>query len=301
MNRLLGNDEKKNRENDKHHALDAICISYSKDFRYNTEKHKYEIDNLDIPHIEEVINSIVPYPYTNDKPLKSAVAPEETIYGKKIKDGKTYITKRISLADIKKDTKSINKISDEDIKKDLLLKSEQNLSERDWTNLLQDYIHPKRGTRVKKVITLEEFKGKITYDSNGRERLGEYCDFGNKGTKGQFKRSKQHRGQILYFDDKGKVKVMPVYSNKKVQDVKDELINMGCKLYRGGEMFNSGCQIEIPNDFKAGSNMYPKGLYKLSTITTAGQIKIENNSGNQLLTSATYLVQAEFKKSKKKR
>lgn len=301
LNRLLGNDEKKNRENDKHHALDAICISYSKDFRYNTEKHKYEIDNLDIPHIEEVINSIVPYPYTNDKPLKSAVAPEETIYGKKIKDGKTYITKRISLADIKKDTKSINKISDEDIKKDLLLKSEQNLSERDWTNLLQDYIHPKRGTRVKKVITLEEFKGKITYDSNGRERLGEYCDFGNKGTKGQFKRSKQHRGQILYFDDKGKVKVMPVYSNKKVQDVKDELINMGCKLYRGGEMFNSGCQIEIPNDFKAGSNMYPKGLYKLSTITTAGQIKIENNSGNQLLTSATYLVQAEFKKSKKKR
>ena len=297
LNRLLGDDEKKNRQNDKHHALDAICISYSRDFVYDTHSHKYKVNNIDVPQIEKIINDIIPYPYTNDKPLKSATAPEETIYGKKEKNGKIYITKRVSIDNIKQEAKSINKISDEEIQSDLLAKLEDKMSAENWENMLKTYIHPTRKTQVKKVLILEE--GKISYDANGRERIGEYCDFGTKGTKGQFKKSKQHKGQILYFDEKGKVKVMPLYSNKKTQDVKNELINMGCKLYRNGEMFYSGCLVEIPNNFEAQKIKRNSGIYKLRTIQSNGGIKLEDINGNEFIVMAQIVVMAHIKKYKK--
>lgn len=316
---LIGDSDKKNRQNDKHHALDAICISYSRDYVYDTQTHKFRVKDIDIPQIEQVINSIIPYPYTNDKPLKSATAPEETIYGKKEKNGKIYITKRKSLVIdiipskkrdkyknqedfIQKFISRIKDIMDVDIKENLLdlINNNTDKNEEYWTEYLKTYIHPTRKTSVKKVISIEKNECTVTYDSNGRERIGEYCDFGNKGTKGQFKRSKQHKGQILFFDEKGRVKVMPVYSNKKTQDVKNELINMGCKLYRGGEMFYSGCLVEIPNEFKAGNDTHPFGIYKLRTIASLGDTKIESSSGKEIRTSANYLVQAKFKKYKNK-
>lgn len=83
LNKLLGDDEKKNRENPKHHALDAICISYSQDLKYNTDRHKYIIDGFDVPQIKRVIDDIIPFPYAHKKPLKSAVLPLETVYGKR--------------------------------------------------------------------------------------------------------------------------------------------------------------------------------------------------------------------------
>ena len=89
---------------------------------------------------------------------------------------------------------------------------------------------------MKKVlITVSE--GILEKDSNGRERIGEYVDFGTKGTYGQFKCSKGHKGQILYFNEKGSVKVMPVYSNIKMQDIKEKLAQMNCKLYKNGLRF----------------------------------------------------------------
>jgi len=74
---------------------------------------------------------------------------------------------------------------------------------------------------------------------------------------------------------------------------------MGCKLYRGGEMFYSGCLLEIPNEFRAGSNTYPADIYKLRTIISNGVIKLENADGAEIVTSATYLVKAGFKKHNK--
>lgn len=298
LNRLLGDENKKNRENDKHHALDAICISYSRDFIYDTKTHKYRINDIDIPQIEQVINDIIPYPYSNDKPLKSATAPEETIYGKKEKDGKTYITKRMDLTEIKQKGKSIRKISDEAIKTDLLEKLETKMTAEEWESMLKSYIHPTRKTKVNKILVLDS-EGFVSFDSNGRERIGEYCDFGNKGTKGQFKKSKQHKGQILYFNEEGNVKVMPIYSNKKTQDVKNELINMGCKLYRNGEMFYSGCLIEVPDDFVAQNVERKAGVYKLSTIQANGGIKLKDTNGIDFIVMAHVLVKANMKKYNK--
>lgn len=70
LNSLLGNDIKKNRDNDKHHALDAICISFSRDFKYDEESKKDIIKGFTREMVKKVIDEIMPVPYTNKKPFK---------------------------------------------------------------------------------------------------------------------------------------------------------------------------------------------------------------------------------------
>lgn len=297
LNSILGDDEKKNRSNPKHHALDAICISFARDYKLNEETNRYSIKGFDRPQVEEKIRELMPYPYTHKKPLKANTSPLETIYGKRIIDNKAYITSRVALETIKQDMKSIKNIVDKVIKEDLTSKLEEKMSANDWANMLKNYVHPKKKTTVKKVLTVVS-EGTLETDENGRERIGEFADFGNKGTKGQFKHSKGHKGQILYYDPKGSIRVMPIFANKATKEVKENLMNMGCKLYNGGEVFYSGCLIEIPNDFKVGAITYQNGIYKLRTIKKNGQVKLETNVGLEVVTSIKDLSLSEFKKLK---
>ena len=297
LNTLLGDDEKKNRSNPKHHALDAICISFAREYKLNEETHRYSIKGFDRPHVEQKIAELMPYPYTHKKPLKANTSPLETIYGKRVIGDKSYITSRVALESITQDIKKIKNIIDKDIKEDLTQKLEEKMSSTDWVNMLKEYNHPKKRTKVNKVLTIVA-EGTLETDENGRERIGEYSDFGTKGTKGQFKHSKGHKGQILYYDKKGSIKVMPIYANKSTKDVKEKLLEMGCKLYNSGEVFYSGCLVEIPNDFKAGALTYPKGIYKLRTIEKNGTTKIENKIGQEIRLSMSVLVNANIKKLK---
>lgn len=298
LNAILGNDKEKNRNNPKHHALDAICISYAKEYKFDKVKHEHYIKDFNRAYIEQKIFDLMPYPYTHKKILKSNILPNETIYGKRIIDNNAYITSRVDITTIKKDKKYIENIIDNVIKLDLSLKLEENFSDEDWKNLLKNYIHPKKKTKVKKVLTIIS-KGELEIDSNGRERIGEYADFGTKGTKGQYKHSKQHKGQILYYNEKGTIKVMPIFSNKSIKSIKEKLQEMNYKLYNGGEIYNSGCLIEIPLDFKNATITYSKGIYKLKTMKSKGDVELENNTGDKISTSAKNLVLAKFKRYKK--
>lgn len=314
LNSLLGDDFKKNRDNDKHHALDAICISFSRDFKYDEESKKDIIKGFTREMVKKVIDEIMPVPYTNKKPFKGNTRPLETIYGLRSYNGKSYITQRVSLESIEPKEKKVKTIIDEVIKNDLLEKLNQKIDSKEWANMLQNYIHPKKKTIVKKVmITVSE--GSIENDSNGVERIGEFCDFGTKGTKHQFKHSKGHKGQILYFDEKGLVKVMPIYSNIRTQDIKDKLMTMGRKLYNKGEIFYSGCLVEIEKPFVATvyyketdtdgkektisvKQEVPDGIFKVRTIKGDGRIKLENNCGLEILSTANVLVPLNLKKYK---
>ncbi len=297
LNSILGNDDKKNRNNPKHHALDAICISYARNLKLDEQKHKYYVDGLSKPYIEQKISELMPFPYTHKKPLKANTRPLETIYGKRIIEGKAYITSKVGIETIKQDLKSVKNIVDKAVKEDLTQKLELKMSADEWQNMLKNYVHPKKKTRVRRLLTIVS-EGILEKDINGRERIGEFADFGTKGTMGQFKHSKAHKGQILYYDAKNNIKVMPVYANKSTKEVKEKLIDMGCKLYNGGEVFYSGCLINVPNEFNAGTNKHPKGIYKLRTLTEAGQSKLENNTGMEILTSAKNLAAASFIKKK---
>jgi len=295
LNKLLGDDVKKNRENDKHHALDAICISFSRDFKYDEKSKKDVIEGFTYDFVKKAIDELIPYPYANDKQFKGNIRPLETIYGYREYGNKKYITNRVDITTIEQKEKKIKTIVDEYIKKDLLDKL--NLSSSEWVELMKNYKHPKKHTIVKKVLTLVS-EGEISKDSNDKSRMGEYADFGTKGVANQFKHSKGHKGQILYYNEKGAIKVMPIYANQKLSDVKQKLMSMGCKLYKKGMMFTAGCLLNIPNDFYVSENLYTSGIYKLRTIMSSGQIKIENSNGKEIITSAKYLTDANFLKYK---
>ncbi len=300
LNKFLKNDDnksedKKNRDNDKHHALDAICISFSQDFKYDKNSDEDKIEGFTPEFVKEAIDKLVPYPYANKKTLKANISPLETVYGlKKFKD-KLYITKRIILAELKGKDSLIKNIIDDDIREDLLEKV-KTLSKDKWEKLLQNYIHPVKKTKVKKVLTIEKDIYNTDKDSNERTRIEEFVDFGTKGVKNQLKRSKGHKGQILYYDEKGKIRVQPIYANIKIKDIEDKLKNKNCKLYKNGMMFYSGCLINIPNNFKAGKEDKPKGIYKLRSILANGQVYVKNSQGDEALTHITHLIAADFEK-----
>lgn len=300
LNAILGDDKKKNRENPKHHALDAICISYARNLKFDKENRKYYVEGLNRPYIEQKIEELMPFPYTHKKPLKANIRPLETIYGKRIINDRTYITSRVALADMKQDLKAIKNIIDTVIKEDLTSKLDEQLTAGEWKTMLQNYVHPKKKTRVKKVLTIVS-EGILETDLNGRERIGKYCDFGTKGTKGQFKRSKSHKKQLLYYDEKGKVKVLPIFANESERNAKNKitkLLQSGCKFYRNGEIYRTGIKIYIPNDFNVSTTTYSKGEYIIRTIAEDGEIKVENNFGHSIRTKATTLVNAGFHKLK---
>ena len=186
---------------------------------------------------------------------------------------------------------------------------------KDWTTMLQNYIHPTKQTKVKKILVIVS-EGELTKDSNAHSRIGEYADFGTKGTKHQFKHSKGHKGQILYYNEKGVIKVLPIYANQKDSDVKSYIEQNGCKLYKKGMKFYSGCLIQINKDFEATAyytqtdengndkqiptkEKLQAGVYKLRTIIENGVIKIESSTGIEIVTRAKVLVEADFSKFSK--
>lgn len=124
LNSLLGNSEEKNRDNDKHHALDAICISFSRDYKNG------HIEGFDKKKVENAINKIIPYPYSHKKPLKKNTNPLETIYGKRVYDTKACIVNRVNITSIEQKTSKIESIVDSVIKNDLLEKLSCNLDKK---------------------------------------------------------------------------------------------------------------------------------------------------------------------------
>jgi CRISPR-associated endonuclease Csn1 len=291
---------KKNRDNNRHHALDAYCISYSQDLQYERREnttYKWVVDGFSKPALIEKLNQVIP---ERKRSAKEESYPEETIYGLKqrVVAGKTmyYLTVMKSLAATflkeKNPTKLRKKIWDETISEDLAEKA-ASLSQLEWENLLNNYRHPKRKSNVKRVCVIAaESDMPPRTDTNGRVQIKEYSDFGRANTTGQFKRGKKHKGQILYTDAKDIVKVRPVYSFECLDKVRQELLDQGYKLYENGIMFYPSCLIQTSTKFLCGNKMSPAGIYLIRTIKSAGPIMLESLEGCELLTSATYLAKA---------
>jgi len=293
LNSLLGNDFKKNRDNDKHHALDAICISYSRDFKYDPKSQKDIIEGFNPETVAKVIDNIMPYPYTNKKLFKGNTRPQETIYGMRTIGDKSYITNRVGITDIKQSSTAIKNIIDEAIKQDLLNKLEEKMSAKEWVEMLSDYTHPTKKTKVKKVMVAVS-EGTVEKDSNGRRRIGRYVDFGTKGVLNQFKRSKGHRGQILYYDEKHKIKLFTLYSNKSQKEAFSELLKKDYELYNKGEIYSGGCLIFIPENFSTGTKEYSSGKYKLNNIRSDGRVEMEDSNGIKIQTTMSNLAKHNF-------
>ncbi|MEI8390782.1 MAG: type II CRISPR RNA-guided endonuclease Cas9, partial [bacterium] len=303
----------KNRSNPKHHALDALCISYSRELKPKKQdngKYVWHVEGLNPENIKTELNKLIPYTVKRNF---EEITLKETFYAKKLfvengeKIYKLTVKKNLKEEILSKKTNKdrinfIKSIVDEQLKEILLQKLIENPNSEELQEFLNKLKHPKRNSLVKRVLLVpqnldkcKEIDIQIDKKSCKRERIGKFLDLGNKDTKGQFKASKQHQGQIIYFDEKGKPKVIPIYSHLSLKKTTQQIKNKNLELYKKGKMFYSGCLINIPEDFKdSKGNIKKAWKYELKTIKSNGQVELKSLDGEPISTSVINLIVANF-------
>ena len=310
--------KKKNRDNKLHHALDAYCISCShKDDRKpiadtsvgDSDMRRFNCEALEKSkeNFEKRFKEISAFNKTRDV---SDLLPKETIYRlekiqRKNKKGDlvdfncltyhkefyAYLSEKITKDEV---NKRLEKIWDLDVRKDLKNKLElMDFSKETWLNTLKDYRHPYRKTLIKKIQIIDKETESEVYSDNERLCLEEFKDFSptKSLTRGQFKHTKSHKGQIIYFDEKGKARVYALFAHKNTKLALKELTEKGYELYENGCMFETGDSILVESPFKVGAKEYPAGVYVLNSIKSNGVITM--NSG-EIGVPASTLTKAHF-------
>ncbi|MCA9808423.1 MAG: hypothetical protein KC476_10755, partial [Cyanobacteria bacterium HKST-UBA06] len=297
---------KKNRDNNRHHALDAYCISYSRSIKHYKDeagRDRWTADGVteSLHQMKTMLAEVFPREIVQDK---QRLLPDETIYGLKTRQneaGKTEycLTVHKNLLDYVGDNtnrKRIRNIFDDDIRQDLLEQSEARPLAKDWQAFLKTYRHPKRQSPVKRVVVVESVFDEAPTVVNQRFVLGEYKDFGvynqpNKPvTRGQYKHTKQNRGQLFSRNGGDKWEVVQVYAHENLETVKQTLQKQGKHLYLGGTVFYSTCPISVDQPIKKGA--FPAGKYTVRTIRADKQVKLETAEGEQFFVHAQELIEA---------
>lgn len=292
LNRLLNPDasseeeaEKKNRSDKRHHALDAMTISFIPQWARDPDKTGFfrfpkEIRDNSLPFFKARIDAVVPRQLCYEKaPLA------ETIYGLRKTPKENQIVKRTDLRDLAYQTvnmktvynidyavkTSIPKIMDDRIKSALLEFAQSKPPEEDWNRFVAQFAP--FGSLVRRVRLVETA---LPPDS-----MGEFKNMSKDGTPMLRKPLKANKGQYVFVEPDGKIKVRPVYSFESPFQVQAHLLadNAG-RTIQG--FYQTGCLVELAKDTEAGKHKIPKGVYRLSTIRADAYVGIFNTSGNLL-------------------
>lgn len=281
--------EKKNRDDDRHHALDAMVISFIPGWMRDKSKQYFfrfpeEVQKNPRGFFLEQINQVYPH---NLALLKARMA--QTIYGRRGKGLDSRIVLRASLFDFayKKSVFDLDylrgqtkKIRDQNIRQAVLNFLEKNSQEADWKSFCSELRQPSRNGKKGSLIK------KLWMNVGNPDS---YRDLSKDGSGSFFQAEKSHKGQIVYLELKkgkdGKVakipRVEPVYvfdSPGQVGARLKEKFGGGIQIYG---FFQSGCTIEIVQDLIHSSTVtLKKGKYRLNTIQTdSTQAKVTANNG----------------------
>jgi CRISPR-associated endonuclease Csn1 len=272
--------EKKNRNDDRHHALDAMVISFVPTWARDSKKTGFFRlpDGVNKQLFEDEIKSVIPQNICFEK---SALA--ETIYGARNDGDKKIIVQRaevMALAqkpiapgktrfDLDYARKQIRAIRDLHIQQKLADFFEKEPGETDWNGFCKNFrLQRKDGLPGSLVKFVRVNVGEAT----------EYKDLSKDGTGAFRKALKGHKGQFVYFDEKGKPKVRPVYAFESIQNIKADLTNkIGRDAIKG--FFQSGCLVEIISPVPHSKTPLTPGKYSLNTIRGDGFVVLTNSAG----------------------
>ena len=289
--------EKKNRDDERHHALDAMCINFTPDWSKNpSQKSGHSLfkfpEGIDRNYFDKYIQDVTPEKVCVEKPSLG-----ESIYGVRGSDGAATMVKRYpvwSLAyksvgpnkvvyDVPTALKKIESIRDEAIKKHLQGFLETTPDEADWKIFCKKLSLSKSGEaphRVRRVFldvgTSDEFKD-LSKDGTGAYR---------KGAKG-------HKGQILYRDAQGKARVRPIYVFESTPKVTEELKASSSAVKIIG-VFRSGDRVQLKKDVQHPKTPLSIGTYTLTTMLADGRAVLKNSAMISLKISVSKLLDAGF-------
>jgi len=280
--------KKKNRDNKRHHALDALVLSMLPEIKTKAKVVEEKPEYFNREYCKKEISKVIP------KTIKQ-ITPKlrETIYALRyrIEDGKKcyYFVSHFDssienfrLLEGKKKNdkcarKNVEKIFDLKIQKDFKNKlDDKGLSQEKWERFLNKYTDNSK--RIKKISIIDSkcFDESDVFNTDGtlKEVIGEY---GHKGVlKGQWIKGKEgHQGQIIYKDEKEKWKVVPIYVFESVYKKRKDYESK----YKSVRLLKSGQLIALKEDYKN----IKAGIYKLRTLRSDGWCELENiNDQNKI-------------------
>ena len=285
LNSLLNPDAKseeeaetKNRNDDRHHALDAMVISFIPNWARNAKSTGFFRfpDEVHRELFGKEIAEVIPQNICFEKP-----ALAKTIYGARTDDGKNVIVQRAELVslgmkqtapgksvfDLKYAGKQAQSVRDRVIQERLLEFLTTKPDETAWRKFCTEFhIMRKDGSAGSRVEYVTVSVGEST----------EYKDMSKDGTGAYRKALKGHKGQIVYAlpkIDKNGVKrevyaVRPIYAFESAAKVSAALRSeFGEELQIKG-LLQSGCLVQTEKETSHAKKPLPPGKYLLNTIIT---------------------------------
>ncbi len=279
--------EKKNRDDDRHHALDAMVLAFIPGWAQNDSKQKWfrfpsPVDANPPGFFAAQLAMVQP---SNEH--LSSPRLEATAYGERVIHHATFAVGREKLVSLllkevngKESLKPVDKaethrIVENAIRKEVeaFLACRPALTIEEWKIWCADYRVGDHGPKVIKVL-MTKTKANAT---------DEYRDMSKDGTR-QLRRGEMHRGYFVYWapaptkkePDKRRAVVKPVYAFQSDAVVQRELRSQGIK---DGQFFESGCAVELTAAVAHPKTPLVPGRYLLNSIWSDGRAKITNQIG----------------------
>jgi CRISPR-associated endonuclease Csn1 len=277
--------EKKNRDDDRHHALDAMVISFIPNWARDAKKENFfrfpeEIHKNAKAFFGNAIISVVPENIAFEK-----AQLEETSYGIRKIDGKMFAVGRENLADLAarvvtnkrlvKACKDIetHRIVDPRIRRDVedFLEANPILTLEDWDKWCANYRRGAHGPSVRRVLMTK----------SKADAIEEYKDISKDGA-GQLRRGAKHQGYFVYEHpvpskkepSKKQIEVRPVYVFESKTKVAEVIRNIkGAILF---DYFESGCQVQTKREWNFQGKCFPAAQYICTSIWANRNAKLRH-------------------------
>ena len=298
--------EKKNRDNKKHHALDAMCLCYaptSNTRRAASYKNILPAEITRNPESDEArrffgryLANVIPNKVAIEKPTL-----EQTIYAKRLINGRETIVKKCNVRDLA--YTGINPKYDYGKLKDRIADIVNPVSKRvisDFVDSNPSLSESEWGDWCENEASIPSKSGKPTRLLRVQCAVGdpaEYKDLSKDGC-GAYRKGKSHKGQYIWKTKEGRYVVTPVYTFASKTRVYDDMRrDPNCEEICG--FFRQNCLVEIPNDVydNKGVLKLKAGIYRSNTIMTSGYMKVTSPDGfSPSPISIKYLIESGMKR-----
>lgn len=294
---VTGKLDEKNRGNKKHHALDALVISFARNIKYDDKGKPVLPDFACKPDFfDSALDKVFPIQLRSKKPVlrETAYALRARQEGKEVK---YYMVSRFNtridqlFIKISDAEKNVKKIFDLSVKKAFEEKLASNPTQEEWEKFLKEF--RVSGNPVYKISMIDSKaftkQEAVNEDGSLKTDISGYRAMGK--VKGQYlRREKGNKGQIIYNNGK-KWAVEQIYPfDNIVNKLKEFKAKYGKVL-----LWNMKMPLYLRNAIEMGKNnkqiQLNPGLYCLTQLKTDGRATIVNCDNMEYIVPINKLIE----------
>jgi CRISPR-associated endonuclease Csn1 len=275
----------KNRDDDRHHALDAMVISFLPNWARNAKLAGFFQfpEGVHREYFAKQVANIVPQFLCFEK-----ASLAETIYSKEQAPA-GEITQRVKLRslaykpispaktkfDLEYAAKQVRSVCDKHLQLQLQNVLATTPSAEEWDTHCQNFrIISKDGHEGTRVISVKMRVGKADeYADLSKGKLEKWRGAWRKAKKG-------HKGQFVYIDAGCRPRIRPVYVFESIPGVEKEIRDKGGQVYG---FFRSGCLARIETAIRHKTTPVEPGIIRINTIRKDGWVVVTSSSGKPSL------------------